>query len=381
MSELLVEVVEIAERAAEEEVLADVAEGPLDLALRFRPIGPAGARLKTVMTGEVDEGAVVDDELVGVLADDRGLHPVVEDRARRAADRVEGGDVAAQDALQILVEDEPRPDQARVAEHHREQPGDAFDARLVGELDLKPGEVDLGLLAWRSLEARFKSGAAGRTNVAHAVAHDAVATRKAALLDLPEQTPDGQCGIGRQALAQIRFEAIDEARRRRALLVGRRFQPFGYVGPHGLSVDADLPGDGADRQALAMQIQDHDELPKFDHRVLPPAKRGSLGDSARSPTIPGMPGMVGSHENWGNFKCHKWGELLRHSHQAPSRAIARQLAAGLRADYANVLPSALACFEDDFEASIAHLRLRSRTVASQGRRTSSNGCSSRNGDG
>jgi hypothetical protein len=24
--------------------------------------------------------------------------------------------------------------------------------------------------------------------------------------------------------------------------------------------------------------------------------------------------MVGTHENWGNFKCHKWGELLRHSH-------------------------------------------------------------------
>ena len=32
-------------------------------------------------------------------------------------------------------------------------------------------------------------------------------------------------------------------------------------------------------------------------------------------------------------------------------------AAGLRADYANVLSSALACFEDDFEARIAHLRL------------------------
>ena len=43
--------------------------------------------------------------------------------------------------------------------------------------------------------------------------------------------------------------------------------------------------------------------------------------------------------------------------QAPSRPIARQLAAGIRADYANVLPSALACFEDDFEACIAHLRL------------------------
>ena len=44
-------------------------------------------------------------------------------------------------------------------------------------------------------------------------------------------------------------------------------------------------------------------------------------------------------------------------YQAPSRAIARQLATGIRADYANVLPSALACFEDDFESCIAHLRL------------------------
>jgi transposase-like protein len=36
---------------------------------------------------------------------------------------------------------------------------------------------------------------------------------------------------------------------------------------------------------------------------------------------------------------------------------ARQLATGIRTDYANVLPSALTCFEDDFEACIAHLRL------------------------
>ena len=101
-TELRVQIVEIAEGAAEEEVLANVAERPLDLALGFRPIGPAGARLEAVMAGEVDEGAVVDDEPVGVLADDRGLHAIVEDRARRAADRLEGGDVTAQDALQIL---------------------------------------------------------------------------------------------------------------------------------------------------------------------------------------------------------------------------------------------------------------------------------------
>ncbi len=33
------------------------------------------------------------------------------------------------------------------------------------------------------------------------------------------------------------------------------------------------------------------------------------------------------------------------------------MAAGVRADYANLLPSALSCFEDDFDACIAHLRL------------------------
>jgi len=44
-------------------------------------------------------------------------------------------------------------------------------------------------------------------------------------------------------------------------------------------------------------------------------------------------------------------------YQAPSRTIARQLAAGIRADYADLLPNALRCFEDDFEACIAHLRL------------------------
>ena len=51
-----------------------------------------------------------------------------------------------------------------------------------------------------------------------------------------------------------------------------------------------------------MQIQDHDEFPKFDHQVLPPASRRSLGDSVQPPIIPGIPGTVGSHENWGNFR-------------------------------------------------------------------------------
>ena len=55
---------------------------------------------------------------------------------------------------------------------------------------------------------------------------------------------------------------------------------------------------------------------------------------------------------WPEFKAR-----VGACYQAPSRAIARQLANGVRADYADLLPSALACFEDDFEACVAHLRL------------------------
>ena len=108
--QLGVEVLEVAERAGEEEVLADVAERALDLALGLGPVRPAGAGLEAVVPGQVQQRPVVDDEPVGVLADHRRLHAVVEDLARHAAERLERRDVAAQDALQILVDDEARPD-------------------------------------------------------------------------------------------------------------------------------------------------------------------------------------------------------------------------------------------------------------------------------
>jgi putative transposase len=55
---------------------------------------------------------------------------------------------------------------------------------------------------------------------------------------------------------------------------------------------------------------------------------------------------------WPEFKARATA-----AYQAPSRAIARDLAAGLVKDYEAELPSAVACFMDDFEAAIAHLRM------------------------
>ena len=55
---------------------------------------------------------------------------------------------------------------------------------------------------------------------------------------------------------------------------------------------------------------------------------------------------------WPEFKAR-----VTAAYQAPSRAIARDLATGVVADYQAELPSATACFTDDFEACIAHLRM------------------------
>ena len=76
--------------------------------------------------------------------------------------------------LQILVHDEARPDQPRVAEHHGEQPDDALDAGLVGELDLEAGEIDLGLLAGRRLEAHLEAARPGRAGCSRTARFTAV---------------------------------------------------------------------------------------------------------------------------------------------------------------------------------------------------------------
>jgi hypothetical protein len=69
MPQLGIEIVEIAERAGEEEVLADVAVGSLDFALGLGPVGTASLRLEAVVAGEVNESAIVDDAAASIADD------------------------------------------------------------------------------------------------------------------------------------------------------------------------------------------------------------------------------------------------------------------------------------------------------------------------
>ena len=120
MPQLGVQIVEIAERAGEEEVLADIPIRPLDLASGLGPVRAAGLGLEAVMPGKIDERAIVN--AATFFADHCRLHAVVEDLLGNAADRLEGCHVIAQDRLHVLVEDEPGPNQPAMAEHEGEEP-------------------------------------------------------------------------------------------------------------------------------------------------------------------------------------------------------------------------------------------------------------------
>ncbi len=61
---------------------------------------------------------------------------------------------------------------------------------------------------------------------------------------------------------------------------------------------------------------------------------------------------VSRAEAWPGFR-----EQARAACQAPSRAIARDLGAGPVRQWESGFPSAVACFQDGFEACIAHLRM------------------------
>jgi hypothetical protein len=249
--ELQIEVVEIVEDATEEEILADVPERPLDLALGLRPIGAAGLGQEAVMMRQVAERTVVDDLPVGILADYRGFHTIIQDLARHAAERFEGRLVAREHRLHRLAMGKASPDQTRVAKDHREQPDDMHDARLRCEADAELGEVDLGLLSRQGLEANGKPLAAtSRAQRANLVAHHAVATCVTASCDFTVQALRRQPRILTEPRPQIRDVYVYDTRPWLPRTIARRLQAPRDVFANRFTVDPRLPSDSGNLQPL-----------------------------------------------------------------------------------------------------------------------------------
>jgi hypothetical protein len=230
--------------------------------------------VEAVVAGKIDQRPVVDDVALGVLAADRGLHSVVEDLMWHTLQRGEGGEVAAQHGLQVLMQDEAAPEQAAVAEHQGEQPDDPRHPRLVGEGHLELGEVDLRLVAGRRLEADFEDRGRRRPQLAERVGDGGVAAPVATLLQLSKEAPAGQARPGFDPLTQVGDERVDAPGARRPRTIDRHLQTAREILAHGLAIDAELKRDGRDGQALPMQIQDHDDFPELDHRPVPSRRKG-----------------------------------------------------------------------------------------------------------
>jgi len=93
------------------------------------------------------------------------------------------------------VQDEARPDQPRVAKHHREQPDDPLDARLIRKFDDELREVDLCLRSRRRLETDFEPGRPRRPKITQKVGYGRISTSIAALRQL---TPQAAACQGRE---------------------------------------------------------------------------------------------------------------------------------------------------------------------------------------
>jgi hypothetical protein len=67
MPQLAIEIIEIPEGVAEEEILANVTERPFHFAFRFRPVRPASARLEAIVPGEIGKRAIIDEAALSIL--------------------------------------------------------------------------------------------------------------------------------------------------------------------------------------------------------------------------------------------------------------------------------------------------------------------------
>jgi hypothetical protein len=150
-----------------------------------------------------------------------------------------------------------------------------------------------------------------RPDLTQEILQDGIAAAVPVLADLTQQPAAGQVGKGGQALAQVALEGRDLGRPGFTRAVGRRLEAALDVFAHGLAVDPDPPGDGGDAQALSVQFQDHDNLPKPDHHHSPRTIRGMVG--IRWKLVPVKPAQArAGSSNWGIFSRHFWGELSRH---------------------------------------------------------------------
>ncbi len=272
------------EGPAVEEIAPEVADRPLDLALRLGAVGSARPDPKAPVGREAQELGILEEPAPGraVVVEDHALHLIEEDLVGHAAEGREGPLEAQHHGEGRLARHELDREHARVPEDDQE--GEALAPR---QADL--GEIELGLLAGRGFKPDDWLGLEPRADAGHVGFQLAVAAgvpRGAALLEQPHGR---QRGVGRQPLLKQWLVAIEFRRSGRGTARGR--------GPAQLTIeltrpdpmvdrpatDAELPSDRGLRESrLQIMFEQHEGIPSV-HGLAPPT-RSSQAPKEGAPT-------------------------------------------------------------------------------------------------
>ena len=209
---LLIEIGVMEERAAVDEIAAQIADRPLDFAFRLGAIRPTGARREAPVPREAQELEIVDERaaLEPQVARDHRLHLIEEQLLRHAAEIAETRLRARSSACACPGAD--RTDTTAAASSRARRA--ARSARPTGT-----GSARKSTCAWRPAGVSKRitgAGAARRPHLPHERFQLRVAAGVARRPNLVEQPHGRQLGIRRQARLDDRFVGVQLRRDRPA---------------------------------------------------------------------------------------------------------------------------------------------------------------------
>lgn len=246
-----VEVVHAGDMTTSKKVVANIANGAFDAALFVATGDGDRTWIEPIVAGKGEQRGVEADG-VTVPLQDGAFQIVVEQNPGYAIPRLEGRDVAGEEALHARVQEEAQEDAPGVAEHHDE--GHQRPAGLANGQMAEVSPIHLGLFAWQSSQTKIGFGlprlhrSVTGDQVPEVIGRADVAT----LTDHAEQSAGGERGEFIQGFADEGQERVDP---RWPLRWARpRQSRLGQDPAYGVGVEPKLAGDGADPPLFDMVI-------------------------------------------------------------------------------------------------------------------------------
>ena len=260
VDELGIQIVHIPERPRREERVAQVADRPFDAAFFPGRRDRAGTRDEVVVPAQLEQARVEADG-VALPFEDGAFQVVVEDDSRHALKRGKRLDVAAQEALERLVQSEdgmqrPRPAQDQ---HEGGQPPGGAPDRDCSEA----APIGLPLLAHQQGQPEIRRGGRGRAQGPDRAAERHDRARIPALAHHLEQPRGAEPRVLLERRLEERPVGVEEARadggRPGEALGGQR-------PPHRVGMEAELGGDRPHPPVLGEEeAADLGDLRRGDH--------------------------------------------------------------------------------------------------------------------